>query len=164
MENVSQAIKDAAIKYTRKGWRLTPVHFKQKNPIWFDWGNKPVTDPLTAEMLWTQEHYNIGVHLGPNGGIVDIECDEDGSLEEYNALFDGNPPVVPSYKSSRGPHFLFKWREGLPAISKFYYGKVEIRCGDEETATQSVLPPSIHPDGPTYQWIVSEEDDRCGRR
>ena len=52
MENISQAIKDAAIKYTRKGWRLTPVQFKQKNPIWFDWGNKPVTDPTTAEMVW----------------------------------------------------------------------------------------------------------------
>ena len=42
------------------------------------------------------------------------------------------------------------------------HGKVEIRCGNGETATQSVLPPSIHPDGPTYQWIVSPEDAELG--
>ena len=80
METISQALKDAAIKYTRKGWRLLPVEPKAKKPVWHDWGNKPITDPTTeAEMIWMTD-YNVGVHLGPKGGIIDIECDEDGSL------------------------------------------------------------------------------------
>ena len=162
METISQALKDAAIKYTRKNWHLLPIEPKAKKPVWHDWGNKPVTDPTTAEMIWMTD-YNIGVHLGPKGGIIDIECDEDGSCDEYAALFDGNPPLVPSYRSSRGPHFLFEWREGLPPQSNFHAGKLEIRCGNGDRAAQSVLPPSIHPDGATYQWIVSPEDTELGK-
>jgi hypothetical protein len=44
----------------------------------------------------------------------------------------------------------------MPAAAVVHADDLEIRIGGR--AAQSVLPPSIHPDGSRYEWIVSPRD------
>ena len=85
--------------------------------------------------------------------IIDIECDSDEAEEEYESLWDGKPPVVPSYRGQRGRHYLFRWRPGFPDKAAFHCGALEVRTGNGGKGAQSVFPPSIHPSGAVYSWI-----------
>ena len=123
---------DDAIRCHAMGWKLTPVDGKR--PYLDNWPNSPV-DPAQVK---SQDGW--GVILGPQSGIIDVECD---SPEAYDHLLDltgGEVPVTVCWMSTRGMHFIFKWSEGWPEKAVLKYRGVEIRIGNRPA--QSVLPPS----------------------
>jgi hypothetical protein len=137
-------------KYASLGWHVLPV--KGKVPIGGEgWQNKTTTDIEAAEVLATIGD-GIGVQLGNKSGIVDVECDSEQATQELQELL-GTIPVTPTFQSSRGCHYLFRWSDKWPAPTKavFKIGAIEFRTGNSKAA-QSVFPPS---GGRT--WIVSPE-------
>jgi hypothetical protein len=140
-------VQQAAKLYASLGWHVLPV--KGKVPAGGDgWQFKTTDDQEAAEVLATIGD-GIGVQLGNKSGIVDVECDsEEASLELERLL--GTIPATPTFQSTRGKHYLFKWSAGWPAPNKavFKIGAIEFRTGNAKAA-QSVFPPSGG-----REWVV----------
>jgi len=127
---------------------------KDKRPLGNDWQKRATSDPETLKVLWQFAlDANVGVQMGRGDEpIIDIECDSPEAEESYQALWDGAPPAVPTYRGRRGRHYLYHWRDGFPAKAAYHVGPLEVRTGNGDKGAQSVFPPSIHPTGAVYAW------------
>ena len=141
------------------GWKLIPLSPRKKRPFLPDWP-RLASDDEEQILQWVEDYprSNWGVKLGAGSGIIDIECDDELAEQKLLEIFDNDVPVTPMYSARRGNHRLFKYRRDLPRTAVVYLGKLEIRIGAGDKGAQSVIPPSIHPDGDLYRWIVSPEE------
>jgi hypothetical protein len=103
---------------------------------------------------WLSAGSNLGLLLG-TGNIIDVEYDDEvGRLALARmGLLDIR---TPTWASGRGEHRLFRLDATLPPIGWKKVGGAEIRIGGKPA--QSVLPPSMHPTGSAYRWLVSPCD------
>lgn len=151
----------AALRYAEMGWNVLPL-VDGKKPRLKDWPHKATTDAEIIERWWQDwPDDNLGVKLGPDSGIIDIECDSAEEERELTALFGPEGfPVTPTFQSSRGRHRLFRWRTGLPEPTKAVIkcGGIAIRTGNGDKGAQSVFPPSLHPSGVEYRWLLDPTD------
>lgn len=153
-------ILSAALDYAGRGWRVLPLR-EGKIPRPKAWQRVASCDESIIERWWQENPSdNVGVRLGEASGIIDIECDSPEAEEMLLRLFDGDPPVTPTFSAKRGKHRLFRWRLDLPAQDKavFKFGALEFRTGNGDKGAQSVFPPSIHPSGVEYAWLVHPDD------
>ncbi|MBL8828906.1 MAG: bifunctional DNA primase/polymerase, partial [Planctomycetaceae bacterium] len=149
----------AAEQYAKLGWRVVPLAEKSKKPILTAWQTNASADMDVIQEWWKQTpRGNIGVQLGPRSGIIDIETDSREAELALQELFRDNFPVTCAYRSTRGTHRLFKWREGMIAKAMTKIDGIEFRLGNGDLGAQSVFPPSIHSSGNRYQWIVSPDE------
>jgi hypothetical protein len=102
---------------------------------------------------WLDDGYNVGLLLG-HGSLIDVEYDdEDGRrLLESRGLIDVQ---TPTWASGRGEHRLFRLAGPLPPFGWRKVGGAEIRIGGKPA--QSVLPPSVHPSGRPYRWLIGPQ-------
>lgn len=102
---------------------------------------------------WLDQGYNLGLLCG-SGGIIDVEYDDDIGRQTLvrMGLLDIE---TPTWASGRGEHRLFRLEGPLPAMGWKKVGGAEIRLGGKPA--QSVLPPSTHPSGRPYTWLVSPQ-------
>lgn len=153
------ALASEAMSYAARGWRVIPLNGKR--PWMQRWQEIASNDEEVVARWWEQwPSSNVGVALGRGSGIVDIECDSSEAEQEFLALFGGDPPVTCCYKSVRGRHRLFQWRDDLPHPEKsnFHIGAIEVRTGNGDRGAQSVFPPSVHPTGAVYEWLVHPDE------
>jgi len=150
-----------AVQYaTSYGFYVVPIRPGEKAPWLPQWQEKASRDEATIRHWWqTEPGSNVGVKLGKESNVIDIECDDEEAERKYQELFDGCEVVTATYQGHRGKHRLFRWSPELPHPDKpwFKLGKLEIRTGNGGGA-QSVLPPSKHPKGDTYRWLVHIDD------
>jgi hypothetical protein len=172
------ALLTAAHEYAAYGWRLVPLHSlkpdghctcnrgeqcgvggRGKHPRVTEWQKTASCEAATIERWWGQTWpaANIGVKLGPESGIIDVECDSPEAERALSELFDHDFPITPTWLAARGKHRLFQWTDDLPgatakAVLKFH--GIEFRVGGGGLGAQSVLPPSRHPSGAQYRWLV----------
>jgi hypothetical protein len=145
-----------ALEYVTYGWRVLPIKPASKLPLIKAWQVNASSNPAQIEAWWTQwPTANVGVCLGEGSNLIDVECDSDEAEKQLVRLFGGSVPQTATYKGQRGKHRLFQWRADLPGGAVTHLGKIEVRTGNGGKGAQSVFPPSIHPSGIAYQWIVS---------
>lgn len=125
-----------------EAWQLRATSDEDEIAGWFD-ESKPV---------------NIGLLLGPRSGVVDVELDGEDAKAAWESLGLGEI-YTPTYTAGRGPHRLFRWDESLPAVAVKKVGGIEVRIGNGDKAAQSVIPPSTHHTGKTYQWVPGLSPD-----
>jgi hypothetical protein len=108
---------------------------------------------------------NVGLLLGPQSGLIDIEDDSDGDRPALVQLFAGEPPpVTPMFKSPRGSHRLFAWDDMFEQIGKAvadFHG-LENRVGAGGKGAQSLVPPSVT-DGVAREWVVPLDECKPAR-
>lgn len=151
----------AALEYAGYGWRVLPIKPASKLPLIKAWQKAASSNPAQIEAWWQQfPAANVGVCLGEGSGILDLECDSPKAEQDYLSLFDGDPPVTTTYQGVRGKHRLFRWRNDLPGGAVIKLGEIEVRTGGGGKGAQSVFPPSIHPSGVAYQWLVPPAECR----
>ncbi len=161
---MGEEILDAALRYAEAGWRVVPLHARDKRPHPKAWQKAATCDEEVITDWWDRwPDANLGVALGRDSGIIDIECDSPAAEKLYIELWGGNPPVTPTYEGSRGKHRLFKWSVDLPHADKAVFkigleNALEFRTGNGDLGAQSVFPPSIHPTGAVYTWLVSPDE------
>lgn len=155
------SIKEQALVYAGLGWQLVQLKGpKSKAPWMTDWPSTATDDLDVIDDWWTKHpDWNVGVKLGRDSGIIDVEIDSPKALETFLELFEGEYPPTPTYESKRGSHCFFKYSLHLPFPNKpwFHVNELEFRTGNGDKASQSVLPPSTHPDGYSYTWRIHPE-------
>ena len=123
---------------------------KDKRPLGHAWNTLATS---TADVIagWLGDGYNLGILLG-HGNLIDVEYDDEGGRQtlERLGLLDIR---TPTWASGRGEHRLFRLAGPLPAMGWRKIGGAEIRIGGKPA--QSVLPPSRHPSGRLYEWLIS---------
>lgn len=136
------------------GCQFVRLARREKRPLGAGWQHKATAD-LDAVAGWLRAGNNVGLLLGPASGVVDVEFDDPAGREQLAAFGVLDIPT-PTWRSARGEHRLFLWEPWMPAAAVVHADDLEIRIGGR--AAQSVLPPSIHPDGGRYEWIVSPRE------
>ena len=97
-------------------------------------------------------NYNIAIALNLSD-LIDVECDTDEAESNLQAMFGGQVPPTPTWRSKRGLHRLFRRPSGLPEKAVVKLDGIEFRIGNDKGAL-SIVPPSVHPDGPRYEWLA----------
>ncbi len=127
-----------------------------KRPIGEGWGEKRHTAKSLRAAFKANPHAGVGLVLGPNSGISDIEV-EDKSVGEdtLSVLLGGECFETMGWSSERGPHYLFRWDERLRRYKNIIKGTkvpgVELRLG-HDGQFQSVCPPSPSISGRQREW------------
>lgn len=156
--NVRQAAEDLL----RSGIVPVPVLRGDKRPAVSQWQElRPTKDDLD-DLFPEGEARNIGVLLGePSGGLVDIDCDCPEAVTAASKILH-----EASVRSGRGAdtasHYWFRVTDGAPPRTQKFTDPVKpgaVLVELRSTGGQTVVPPSIHPDGTPYRWItpITEE-------
>ena len=99
----------------------------------------------------------MGLLLGPEGGIIDIECDGPEGEDSLAKLMGGEIILTLGWSSARGPHHVFRYdarlaRYGKSIIKLPELPGLEIRIGGNGKQLQSNCPPTIGTDGKPREW------------
>ena len=132
------------------GCRFVRLARREKRPLGAAWQTRATDNPGDVA-AWLRAGSNVGLLLGPASGVVDVEFDDEAGRAtlERLGLVDA---ATPTWRSARGEHRLFRWCDTLPPAAVAKIDGLEVRIGNR--AAQSVLPPSMHPDGQAYQWTT----------
>lgn len=141
--------------YATKGWQSFPLKPREKTPI-VKWADVATCD---TKMLngWFDNYpdSNIGIACGRRSGIIalDIDAAHGGyeSLTELISQYGALPQTPVSKTGNGGEHILFKHPGVEIRNSAGKLGKgIDVR-GD---GGYIVAPPSIHPNGNVYEWMI----------
>jgi hypothetical protein len=97
----------------------------------------------------------LAVICGPvSGGLVVRDFDEMAGYDRWAAAYPKYSGSLPTVATARGGHVYFRGPVGFfdfRDLGRYEYGDGEYR-GDG--GHYACLPPSIHPDGPEYKWLI----------
>jgi putative DNA primase/helicase len=137
----------AAARYIEQGWTPIPVPAGEKNPKRDSWQNLQIG--LEDVPSYFTDGQNVGVHCGEaSGWLVCADLDVPEALEVAGRFFPQtlasgreSTPVSHRWFTSKGAkHETFKDLDGSMIL--------ELRS----TGHHTLVPPSTHPNGETYQW------------
>lgn len=137
-----------------------PVVIKpgEKAPVGEDWGTNRPTEESIREIFGRFPDAGVGLLLGPDGGIVDFECDGPSGEESLAKLCGGKTPETVGWISARGPHYVFLYDARLAKYGKSIIKLpdvlpgLEIRIGATGKQIQSNCPPTVGSDGKPRKW------------
>lgn len=157
------ALGTAALDYAARGLAVFPLAENSKVPCIAEGFKRATTDAEQIRAWWEyRPNCNIGIATGGmSGGLVVIDCDydeargEDGmmSVRSHEAA-EGEFPEGACVSTPRGgEHLYFMTDEPFDCSTNADEG-VDIRADGGYV----VAPPSIHPNGGTYEWDLHIED------
>lgn len=150
---------DAALQAHARGFTPTPLRPQHKRPILTDWPSLHFESTEGVRDLWDEasqqydgQPLNLGLALGAqHGGLIDIDLDHHRAVAiasqvlPETAMRSGRP-------GNPGSHFWYVVEGYDPGICQFKLPNgnviIEYRAGGGQT----VVPPSLHPDGDEYEW------------
>jgi hypothetical protein len=143
------SILKCALYYADKlGWCVIPIPHGQKKAR-IRWKRYQTERPDRTQLQKWFEHgqHNIAVMLGAvSGGLT---CRDFDVAETYIAWTKAHPELaarLPTARTARGNHVYFLG--GIEGIQDLGDGELRGSRG------YCMLPPSVHPDGPKYEWII----------
>lgn len=139
--------QQAAVDYRERGW--SPIRLKGKVPS-EPWAEHQ-RDRMTTEEIAARPWPGVGIVTGQVSELVVLDADSPQACEELKRR---GHPVTPMAKTARGMHLYFKHPGGeLP--TQLGLGKGIDLKGD---GGYVVAPPSRHPSGARYEWIITPEE------
>ena len=142
----------AAGDFHARGWTPVPVGRRSKKPIGEGWQLRAIEE-ADIPALFSGEG-NIGLLTGAlSGGLADVDLD----CAEAVALVDSFLPATPMRSGRRSRPLSHRWyvtNGHVPAsraftdVDKEKTMLLELRTDGHQT----LVPPSIHPDGDPYLW------------
>lgn len=148
--NGNTLVLDSAFAYHRRGYMPIPVPYGRKGPTNVGWQHS------RFGYFELQNHFNgrgnIGVLLGePSGWLIDVDLD----CPEALALADKYLPSTGAETGRASKPRSHRWFVAVGAVSKQFQDPVteamivELRS----TGLQTIVGPSRHPDGETYDFL-----------
>ncbi len=163
----------AACSYQLMGYKVIPIFPGEKRPMvaWKSWQDRTPTIGNLADWWTTTPDSNVGIVLGKNSTeFFPFAIDLDGGSEAeilLNHMIGELPETAPRSKTPSGYHVFLSsptpivdriglLRSDTPREdqSQTPGGKLRYPQVDIRGAGIIVLPPSIHPSGDVYEWIV----------
>jgi len=142
-------VRSHVAAFSTRGWYCVPLRPRSKSPSRRDWTNlrlKPEAFPHNC---------NIGIILGePSGWLVDVDLDCPEAIELANQYLPPTPAITGRASAPRS----HRWYIATDATTEKHQDPsdgsmiVELRS----TGTQTVVGPSIHPEGETYDVLDAE--------
>lgn len=145
---------DNAMRYYDNGYNILPLEPLTKAikiNDWPQWCEEKQPDYLVQGWINSFSNHNIGIPLGPASGIVgiDFDYDEEGIHEKVQALIEGS---LVRKQGMKGFTAFYKY-SGEHSKRWYKNGKACVEL--LSTGTQTVVPPSIHPDTrQPYKWLT----------
>lgn len=129
-----------------------------KRPLVKNWQTRGVPTSGEIEKWFTQwPSLNIGLVFGSPSGLVGIDVDGDGG---HNLLQEMSGGVLPDTLAFSTPNNGMRYLYRIPNNQVLMKAGVtdssqpHTECSLLGEGCQTVLPPSIHPNGGRYQWIT----------
>jgi hypothetical protein len=139
---------DAALEYAARGWTVIPTG-RDKKAVG-KWKKYQTARPDGQELrrLFSGRGITgLAVVLGSaSGGLGCRDFDVQGAYECWAARHQDLAAALPTVQTARGRHVYFL---GPQFFAKFDDGEYRGDAGH-----YCLLPPSRHPDGPLYRWVV----------
>lgn len=146
MLNLSSKL-DAALSLANHGLSVIPLNPGSKIPCvtWSKYQSQRPTDDELKQWFSNFPDRNLGIVTGAGSGIVVLDVDKPEA-------FHMSMPRTPTVKTGKGLHYYFRH-------PGFDVGNAALPFGDlRGDGGQVVAPPSRHPNGSTYEWLVSPDD------
>ncbi|MCK0473910.1 bifunctional DNA primase/polymerase [Halalkalibacter sp. APA_J-10(15)] len=137
---------------------LTPIPLIEKRPILKGWSTRFIERPLQSDEIINgiknpdgrnilYNNKNIGIVTGSVSNCIVLDFDDLTSHTKLEKL--GQLPVTWTVRSNRGLHLYFNYTSEIPSMK--LWDSIDI-LSDKK---QVVAPPSLHPIGKKYVWVVS---------
>ncbi len=154
--NSFTSARDAAVAYLACGWQPLPVPIGSKNPGFDNW------QLFTCTAAEVSQHFsnggNVGLLLGTaSAGLVDVDIDCPEALAIARALLP-QTQLVSGRNGNPRSHW---WYTADPPDTRRTEFRDPLRRGEDKkgmlielrgNGVQTVVPPSIHPEGDHYVW------------
>jgi hypothetical protein len=139
-----------ATSYRERGWSPIPLKIRSKEPK-LSKGHPFLSRKATDEEFARFDfRHNVGIVTGKVSGVIVLDDDDGGATLKENGW---NIPATPTVRTKRGHQYFFRCPdEGFPTFD--VSEKLEVR-GD---GAYVVAPPSVHPSGHVYEWVISPDD------
>lgn len=149
---------DHATKWFESGYNILPLHAMSKRPAingWQEWGKSRQSQFQLDAWESAYPNGNIGLPLGECNQVIALDFDNDA--DDLHKKIAALCPPSPCRKKGVKGYTAFYRYNGEPNKRWRSDGAgmvVELLS----TGTQTVLPPSLHPDTQKpYQWVSEEE-------
>ena len=141
----------AAVTYAARGWSIIPVIDKRAAGLWKPFQTQPADEPTLRRMFARPGITGLAVILGSaSGGLACRDFDDADAYHRWAADHRDLASTLPTVKTARGHHVYFAGPDGYANL-----GDGEYRA---DAGHYCRLPPSVHPDGPTYTWLIPLPD------
>ncbi len=149
---MNETLLKSALAYAARGWPVIPL--KGKLPVTSHGVKDATTDPETVARLFTgrAEVGGVGIAAGPASALViDFDGEEgNATLEKWEAEH-GPLPKTPAVATPNGAHFYFRH----PAFQVKNAVRIQPGVDIRSAGGYVCAPPSIHPSGGIYAWVVT---------
>ncbi len=146
------ALGEAARSYAQAGWAVFPLRPRDKRPLISNWPQAATADLAQIEAWWNKNpNANIGCPTGACNGFWVLDVDGREGAEALAALEDHyrRLPATVQQKTGKGYQYFFAYEQAV----RNSVGQVAPKIDGRGDGGYTVLPPSQHPDGPTYTWV-----------
>lgn len=154
----------AVMEYHRRGWSIIPMKMETKRPAvrWKQYQTSRATEDALRQWYSAGEH-GIAVVFGEiSENLVSRDFDTMDVYQQWAVDHPDLAATLPTVATSRGRHVYATVTDNHLSDFRYCIGKREgngairveggeLRCG---VGCYSVLPPSVHPSGHVYEWIV----------
>ncbi len=145
------SLLDFALAYARAGFAVFPCRPRGKEPITKHGFKDAACDEAQIRKWWMDSpNANVGIAAGARSGLIIVDIDSLAGaklLAELAAQFGTLPPTHHD-TTGKGHQFFFKLPFDCGTVPSSAEGGLDIRADGGYV----VAPPSIHPNGKTYQW------------
>jgi Bifunctional DNA primase/polymerase, N-terminal/Primase C terminal 1 (PriCT-1) len=145
----------AALAYVERGWPVFPV--SGKTPLTEHGFHDASLDPEQIRVWWTA-HPTAGVAVptGEPSGLFVVDIDaQKGGATAWKRLCDEHgkvPKTLATLTGGGGSHLLFRDPGDVPSSIEKLAEHVDVRAA----GGYIVLPPSAHPNGRPYKWLIGK--------
>lgn len=148
LPKASNTLLDHALAYGERGWSIISVIGKRAAGQWKPFQHRPADKPTLRRMFANAGITGLAVVTGAvSGGLAIRDFDHASAYEAWAKIHAEDAASLPTVKTARGYHV---------------YGRLDSEqyatLDDGELRSDSkhyvVLPPSHHPNGTPYTWLV----------
>jgi hypothetical protein len=159
------SVLDEALRYYRRGWCIIPIRLGTKLPACKSWKRyQSVRPDMETIRRWfsTGEPKSLAVVLGEvSGGLVCRDFDDMTAYDRWAAEHPELSKTLPTVETGRpGRHVYCRADIGqIRQASKSDGAIIKLGDGELRGGGYCLVPPSKHPNGSIYRWIVPLADE-----
>ncbi|MHC4179893.1 MAG: bifunctional DNA primase/polymerase [Planctomycetota bacterium] len=151
------SLLEIALEYHRRGWSIISIKAGTKKPPkgfrWSKYRKRQPTEEELRDWFAYRDDLGLAVILGEvSGGLVCRDFDDLESYQRWRRAHRDLARMLPTVETARGRHVYLRagascwlFRDLRPQEEGEYRGDRKHYC---------LLPPSPHPDGSQYTWLV----------